>query len=181
MKWTTTDQSEAFGISERHVRRLIKLGILPKTDDPKKITLAYVLYLRGSKGEKSDLIEERTRLTRAQANQKEWDLKISQGEYLPVDSAMALWGQVVQSIRSLILAFPSRLAPLVLGCISLSEIKEIAEKLTHEVLEEIANPDLKKYSKVLRADSTDMPNAKATHKANRQSMGRSKKSSKRGK
>jgi hypothetical protein len=178
MKWNTNDKSEALGISERHVRRLIKDGVLVQSDDPKTITLAYVRHLKESKGGKSDLIEERIRLTRAQANQKEWDLKVTQGEFIHVDTAMQLWGQVAQSMRSKLLSIPSKLAPLVIGCSGLSEIKETAEKLIHEVMEEIANPNLKKYSKVQRGDFLNMSNAKTSGKTKHLRMGRQKKSPK---
>ena len=178
MGWKTINKAEALGISERHVLRLTKLGILPASDNPKEITLAYIRYLKESKGGKTDLIEERIRLTRAQADQKEWDLKTAQGEYVHVDTAMQLWGQVAQGIRSKLLSIPSKLAPLVIGCNGLSEIKEIAEKQIHEVMEEVSNPDLKKYSKSHRSDSVDHAHVKAAHKAKHKRVGRSKKNPK---
>jgi len=178
MGWNTADKAEALGITERYIQKLTKLGILPATNDPKKITLAYVRYKESQGGGKSDLIEERIRLTRIQADQKEWDLKVSQGEYLHLDSAMALWGQVIQGIRSRLLSIPSKLAPLVIGCNGLSEIKEVSEKMIHEVMTEIANPNLKKYAKVHRPDSTDLSHTKTTDKADHKRMGRQQKSSK---
>jgi len=175
MGWKTADKAMALDISERHVLRLTKLGILPQSDNPKEITLAFVRYLKESTGGKADLIGERIRLTRAQADQKEWDLKTTQGEYVHVDTAMQLWGQVAHGIRSKLLSIPSKLAPLVIGCSGLSEIKEITEKQIHEVMEEIANPDLKKYSKSHRSDSADLSHAPASGKAVHKRVGRSKK------
>ena len=178
MGWNTKDKSDALGITERHVLRLTQGGILPKTDDSKQITQAYIRYRNESKGGKADLIEERIRLTRFQADRKELELKVAQGELIHVDTAMKLWGQVVQSVRSKLLAIPTKMAPLLLGCRGLSELKDAIEKQIFEVMEELANPNLKTYSKMHRADSTDMPDTKAAHKANHKRMGRSKASAK---
>lgn len=180
MRWSTKDKSEALDITERHVLRLMQEGVLPKSDDPKQITRAYVRHLRESKGGKADLIEERTRLTRIQADRKELELKVAQGKLIDVDIAMSLWGMVVQAIRSKLLALPSKQAPLMLGCNSLSELQDVGEKQVNEVLEELGNPDLKKYSQMLGTHSANLPNAKASSKVKSKRMGRSKKSPKRG-
>ena len=178
MGWNTNDKSEALGITQRHVLRLVQTGILPKTDDPKQITNAYINHSKESKGGKADLIEERTRLIRIQADKRELELKIAQGELIHVDTAMQLWGQVVQSVRSKLLAIPTKLAPLVLGCKGLSEIKDTVEKQIYEVMEELKNPKLKTDKKSMGAHSTDMADHKTADKTHHLRMGRQTKSSK---
>jgi len=163
MNWTVKDKAEALLITDRHVSRLTAMGILPKSGEPKQITAAYIRHLKTERGDKENLLEERTRLTRIQADRKELELRIAQGELIDTAEAMRRWGAVVQSIRSKLLAMPSKLGPLVFGAKTLSEINEVSEKFVHEVLSELANPNLKKHQYRDSRNLRDSQTAVKTH------------------
>jgi len=175
--WTIKDKSEALCITERHVSRLTAMGILPKTGEPKQITAAYIRHLKTA-SDKTDLTEERTRLIKIQADKKELELEIARGKLIDTEEAMKRWGAVVQTIRSKLLAMPSKLGPLVFGAKSLSEVNDVAEKFVHEVLTELANPNLKKHRSRNQRDMRDVEAAVKTHGRR---VGRQAKSVKRGK
>lgn len=171
MNWTVKDKAEALLITDRHVSRLTAMGILPKTGDPKQVTAAYIRHLKTGKGDKANLLEERTRLTRIQADRKELELKVAQGELIQTETAMKLWGGIVQNIRGKLLAMPSKLAPLIIGAKGLPEIKEISEKFIYEVLTELANPSLKKYRSRDQSNNRDV---EAAVTVKRERVGRQK-------
>ena len=119
------------------------------------------------------LTDERSRLTKINADRKELMLRKERGELIETEKAMYLWGQVAMVIRSKLLSFPTKLAPLVLGYKSLVELKAVIEKFIEEVLIEVANPNLKDYRVAIRGGSDK--NVKAATKANHKSMGRQRK------
>lgn len=144
MTWDKKELSEALGVTTRRLNQLIRDKIVPdpKDADIKTVIRAYVTFIKsGSK----DLIAERTRLTKVNADRKELMLRRERGELIETDKAMYLWGQVTMVIRSKLLSLPTKLSPLVLGCKNLVEIKAVLEKFIYEILTELANPDLRDY------------------------------------
>jgi len=172
-----------FGITDRRYRQMADEDIVPRVEKGKidfvSATKALIDYYRRlSEGQGSfSLTDERTRLTRINADRKELDLKIVQGELIHVDIAMQQWGQVVMTIRSKLLAIPTKLSPLVLGCQNLPEIKETIERSIHEVMSELANPNLKHYARAkLGGDRPHSRDAQASEKAKGKRVGGRKKS-----
>ena len=92
--------------------------------------------------------DEKKRLTRINADRKELQLQKERGELINTETAMKLWGTVCANMRSKLLAVPSKLAPLVFALKSIAEVKARMEKSIHEVLNELANPDLTEISRV---------------------------------
>ena len=100
----------------------------------------YLKRLAAGNGELS-LTEERTRLTKYQADLAEIDLKKSAGDLISSEKAMDVWSKIGMAMRQRLLGLPTRLAPLVATSQSIPEIKERLEIAIHEVLNEFANPD----------------------------------------
>ena len=133
-------------------------------------------YRALAKGQGSlSLTDERTRLTKITADRKELQLKEEKGELINTMEAMEAWGIVCQAIRSKVLSMPSKLAPLILGIKTISEIKEITEKFMREVLTEIANPDLIKIAK-MASDKGNVKHIKSSATSKGQRVGRPRKS-----
>jgi hypothetical protein len=92
------------------------------------------------------LTDERTRLTRINADKKELELEKARGELIRTDVAQKLWAAVMANINLKIEIIPQKLPPLAFG-LSIPEIKALTERMIYEVRMEIANPDLKEISK----------------------------------
>ena len=135
-------------------------------------------YRAMAKGQGSlSLTDERTRLTKINADRKELRLKEEKGELINTMEAMGAWGIVCQTIRSKVLSMPSKLAPLILGVKTIPEIKEITEKFIREVLTEIANPDLIKIAK-MASDKGNIKYIKSPATSKGKRVGRPRKNTK---
>jgi phage terminase Nu1 subunit (DNA packaging protein) len=149
-------------LTERRVQQLVQDGVLPRPQkrmyDPVICVHAYIDYLRKlatGAGEMS-LTDERTRLTKLQADLAEIDLRKATGEMISTRKAMLYWGKVVASVRQRLLGLPTRLAPVV-SSRSVQQVKERLEVAIHEVLQELSNPDLVRLGKqILEPERVDL-------------------------
>ena len=172
---------EIFGMTSRQYRKhAIEDGapsvIRGKIDILQACKWLISYYRALAKGQGSvSLTDERTRLTKITADRKELQLEEEKGELINTMEAMEAWGMVCQAIRSKVLSTPSKLAPLILGIKTISEIKEITEKFMREVLTEIANPDLIKIAK-MASDKGDVKHIKSSATSKGKRVGRPRKS-----
>ncbi len=139
-------------LSERRVQQLVKDGILPRPVkgeyDAINCVHAYIDYLKkliSGSGELS-LTDERTRLTKYQADLAELDLRRAHGEVIGTEDAMRIWSEVVMAVRQRLLALPTRMAPLVVNCQSIPEVKARLDVAITEVLGELTSPDLGEFA-----------------------------------
>ena len=172
---------EIFGITSRQYRKHAVEDGAPSVIRGKinifqacKWLIGYYRALAKGQGSLS-LTDERIRLTKITADRKELQLKEEKGELINTMEAMEAWGMVCQAIRSKVLSTPSKLAPLILGIKTISEIKEITEKFMREVLTEIANPDLIKIAK-MASDKGDVKHIKSSATSKGKRVGRPRKS-----
>ena len=174
---------EIFGITSRQYRKHahedgapIVIGGKVNLIQACKWLISYYRALAKGQGSLS-LTDERTRLTKINADRKQLQLRREIGGLIDTVEAMRLWGAVCQAVRSKILSMPSKLSPLVLGIKTIPEIKEITEKFAREVLNELSNPDFVKAA-IISSSNRDMGYAKTPATANRKRMGRSRKNTK---
>ena len=172
---------EIFGITSRQYRKHAVEDGAPSVIRGKidifqacKWLIGYYRALAKGQGSLS-LTDERTRLTKITADRKELQLEEEKGELINTMEAMEAWGIVCQAIRSKVLSTPSKLAPLILGIKTISEIKEITEKFIREVLTEIANPDLIKIAK-MASDKGNVKHIKSSATSKGKRVGRPRKS-----
>jgi phage terminase Nu1 subunit (DNA packaging protein) len=172
--------------SPRRYRQLADEGLCPKVkagkvDGPTALRdlLFYYNQLAQNSGSIS-LTDERKRKTRLEADRKELDLERMRGEVISTTRAMSLWGSVCFQIRSKILAIPTKIAPLIFSLKTIPEIKERLEVAVHEVLNELASPDLEQIAR-MDGRKPDLINPKSAGKVKRQPVVRRKKVSKPGK
>lgn len=93
-----------------------------------------------------ELTKQRARLVRITADRKEIELLKMQGELLPVQEAMNVWGAMVIAMRNRLEAMENKLPPMLYG-LSIPEIQDVLSKYIYEMREELSNPDLKKLAK----------------------------------
>jgi phage terminase Nu1 subunit (DNA packaging protein) len=173
-------------LTERRVQQLVKDGILPRPDqgnyDAINCIHAYIDYLRKlvAGGGELSLTDERTRLTKYQADLAERELKKSDGDLLDTRKAMKLWGEIIMVTKQRLLGLSSRLAPVVATTQSLPEIKERIDGAIYEVLNELSNPDL---GRIARAEGNRRGNeaVQTASPIDRKPVGRRKQKTKSGK
>ena len=170
-------------LTERRVQQLVKDGILPRPVkgiyEPIACIHGYIDYLKklaAGNGELS-LTDERTRLTKYQADLAELELRKAHGELLETKIAMQLWAEVVSSTRQRLLGLPTRLAPVIVQLKTIPEIKDTVENTIQEVLNELANPDLEGIARV-EGDSQRPQGLQAPTKAKGERVGGQKKKAK---
>ncbi len=164
-------------LSERHVRNLVKDGVIPPPERGGRYDLitsvqGYVTYLRertmGKELAQTDAHLERTRLLRAQADRTELEVSELKGVMIPADEVVEEWQQMIGNARARMLGLPSKVAHLVLTAETFSEAEDIIQTQVHEVLNELSGNGLP-TRKRKKQDTQDMV---APAKANGKRVGR---------
>ena len=150
-----TEVAEHLDLSTTRIHQLVKAGILPKSGraayDLDACRIGYIRYIReiaagrGSKDGAVDLVAERARLTRAQAEKAERENAIHAGEYIRVKSFHRMATVSIVIMRNKLLGVPSRLAPLMAPEMTPGAAQKTLTKVIHEVLDELAATDIAKY------------------------------------
>ena len=170
-------------LTERRVQQLVKDGILPRPRngayEPVPCVRAYIDYQRKliiGTGELS-LTDERTRLTKYQADLAEIDLQKARGSLLESKVAMQMWSDVVTTTRQKFLGLSTRLAPTVIDCKLVAEVKEKIDRAVYEILTELASPDFsaeRTGEERTRGDKESLAPIPAPAPAHRKRVGRRK-------
>lgn len=92
----------------------------------------------GEDGKVYDLEAERARLAKEQADKTAMENEEKRGRLIDAEKAAGWWVQIITNAKTKILAIPTKAAPLVLGCKSLAQAKDVLEKLIHESLTELS-------------------------------------------
>lgn len=141
--------SKIMKLTPRRIQQLVGEG-LPKSERGKynaETCLAwYIDYLKKEASGGSDGSDYK----KALAEKLYWQAKTLKlqyerlaGVFIPTEAAMKAWEAVVKSVRQKLLVIPTKLAPLLLPCKSIAEIKDRLETGIHETLNELVNPELK--------------------------------------
>lgn len=143
MRWVTkADLTELSGKAWVTIaKRLNKHRV--KTDNgeyPSDVALAVIFAGDYDAGD-GDVLQpqaEKARLDRLRANKVELELQLARGEVVKMDDVCAKWAQVGTNIKNKMLSMPTKAAPLVLGCKTLPEVKEVLTELIREALDELS-------------------------------------------
>lgn len=131
------------GIGKRRVQQLIKSEILPPPKgqryDKDKATRAYIRFLRdhGNLGLKS-YTEEKTRLTKAQADEKELKNDLLRAQLIPADQVHEVWAGHIIHAKTKFLALPDKLGPEIAAMDKVPEIKAYLRRFINEILNDLA-------------------------------------------
>lgn len=144
------DLSQFFGVSTTTVDTWVMKGCpIKERSDNGNIKLMSLPEVARWKifqsGESSELENERTRLTKWQADKTELEVAVLRGELIPSEIVQKVWGGMVMSFRSRVMSIPTKSAHSVLGAINVAEAESVLKKLVNEALEELADYDPKAY------------------------------------
>jgi phage terminase Nu1 subunit (DNA packaging protein) len=137
--WTISGLSVETGIDRRTLGKMLKdakpVGRRGKSDLYRIEQV--ITALRGSSG--GDYNEERTRLTKAQADHEE--LKVAQlaGELIPVDFVIETWQAQTQNMRAKLLNLPTKAAQAAIAARELKDIEDVIRDQVHEALTELSD------------------------------------------
>ena len=170
--------AEWWGISAPRISTLMKEGKIPNPSEDGKwdwpdINIYYINELKERKnGLPTGLTNERIRLTKINADKKQFELEKARGDVIDRALAMKLWSMVMQNIINKIEIIPAKLPPLAHG-LTIPEIKAVVEKMIYEVRNEIANPDLEEVAR-LGGHHRIVKHGKGKSNSNRVGVGRQK-------
>jgi phage terminase Nu1 subunit (DNA packaging protein) len=145
---TIKQLAQHLDLSSARVHDLFNENILIKSgksggQDVDDCRVRYIRYLRSlSKGKNTnsgDLNEERTRLTKAQADKAELELQEKENELISTDLIKTIWSDYVSNVRSKLLALPSKLGHLTQAAETYAEAEAIIKKSIYECLEELSD------------------------------------------
>ncbi len=145
---TQRELAEHLDLSPQSVTDLVRKGvfIIKRGRSPVNIDacrVAYINYLRKAarytkKDGTGDIGEEKTRLTKAQADAAELKVSELEGELIPAKLVEDTWTDVAAVIRVQLLALASKIAHLVLASKTYQEVEAIINKEIYETLDELA-------------------------------------------
>ena len=147
MKANLGDIQLILGVSKSEVKRLVDESIVKKdlrgTYDLLHSIKGYIGYLQvragGTKGVSADYHEERSRLTKAQADKAEFEAAVMAGKLVDVDQLSTQWESMLVSMKAKLLAMPSKLAPVVADEDEPGVIQAMIDDYMREALEELAS------------------------------------------
>lgn len=143
--------AKLFNLTERRVQQLAKEGIIPKAERGKYELIGsvqgYVKYLQERTlgqhdASPTDLMEHKVRLTRAQADEKEMEVRILQGDLLHVDDVKASWWKIIQITKARFMALPMRLAPILISKSDLREVEDVIKESVVAALEDMTKSEI---------------------------------------
>ena len=138
------------GISPTRISQLKTAGILPEAPrgkhDLDACRVAYLAHLRevaagrGSKDGAIDLVAERARLARAQAEKVERENAVADGKFLPHGEVHIIVTSAFARVRAKMLALPSKLAPELAAIKTPAKAQRILKDEVYRALNELALP-----------------------------------------
>lgn len=147
---TTKKLAAILGITPRRIQQLsgppdnvfrkISRGKFDLSDSIQKY-ISYQIELERRKYKKNDMDinEARRRKEIAEAELKEIELERQKGDLLPKNEVILTWQKILSVLRSRLLAMPAKLAPILMGLSTISEIKNELNIEIRNMLEELSN------------------------------------------
>lgn len=153
---TQAEIAEHLDLSQQAISALLARGVLPAASrkgglDRDACRVAYIRHLReqaagrasaAAEDEGLDLVAERARLAKEQADAQAMRNAILRGELVSAEDLETVAGAIVDAIRAKILALPTRATPLVIGLNSHAEIRDKLTDLMHEALTELVATEI---------------------------------------
>lgn len=156
---TVVEVAKHIGVSPKYVNDLINDGVIERKGrgeyDLNECRDAYIKKLREAAAGRSssgelDLVAERARLAKEQADAKEMENAIERGELVYIeDVAKQIEGQMTK-VRTKILAIPTKYAPELHSLASAREVQLTLEQALTEALNELVG-----YSQTGTSDETE--------------------------
>ncbi len=142
---------EFLGLTVARISQMVKDGVLVRDGRGRypflKSVKSYIDMLKGGGAKAADYNVERTRLTKAQADEKELQVKQLQGDLIPAEDVLEEWQKMLSSMRSKLLSIPSKTAHLVIAAEKYQEAERIIRERIYEALQEMSDDGLPANSK----------------------------------
>jgi phage terminase Nu1 subunit (DNA packaging protein) len=135
--------AQHLALSQRRVQQLIKEEILPAPErrqyDLHKSARAYIRYLQTNRQEGSrSYTEEKTRLTKEQADECELKNELMRGQLIPADQVREVWAGHIIAAKTKLLGLPAKLGPEIATMVQLPEIQAYLRRHLNEILNDLA-------------------------------------------
>jgi len=137
------DLSRVTGIPEKTLYNLRKRGIVPESTDIEVLVKSMIIYYKDLLNKKEQrsgdpLVEQKIRLTEAQANKFEIENQLKMGDLVEAKGIEDVWTRAVLATKSRLLLIPSKLSfqlgkednPLLIQQILEAEIFEALQELS---------------------------------------------------
>jgi len=144
---TQRELAEHLDLSTKRISELIRDGILPSKMGRSPINIdvcriAYISYLRklGGYNKRSgggDIAEEKTRLTKFQADKAELEVNQLEGQLIPAQLVQDTWTDFVANVRAKLLGLPSRIAHQVIALETYPEAEQLIKENINDALSEL--------------------------------------------
>ena len=125
----------------------------------------YINYLRtlGNYNKRTgtgDIADQKTRLTKAQADKAELEVSELEAELIPAIKVQETWIEYISNVRAKLLALPSRVAHQVIIVDKYADAESIIKEYVHEALEELVDEGIpRQYRKNTGNSESDMATA----------------------
>jgi phage terminase Nu1 subunit (DNA packaging protein) len=144
---TNKKVAEHLDITQEYVSKLKSQGILPGGRGRQKMNLrdsrlAYINFLRTPKGSDTSISEEKTRLTKAQADKAEMEVEVITRGMIKAEEVRNGWVAFVSNVRAKLLNLPSKVAHQVVGLETYAEVEGLINEEIYEVLNELAGSEI---------------------------------------
>jgi phage terminase Nu1 subunit (DNA packaging protein) len=148
---TQSQIAEHLDMTPQRVRDLIKQGVLNRKNardsmDIDECRKNYIRYLRtrsqGLQNASGDLNEERTRLTKLQADKAQLEVQEMEESLVSVEKITEEWVGYVANVRSKLLALPSKVSHRVQAAETYAEAEKILKESVYDALHELSNNGL---------------------------------------
>jgi len=119
--------------------------------DLDRVRLEYITYLRNNiknRGKGGDYNEERTRLTKAQADKAESEVDVIKGITVEVEDVLKVWTEMVSNTRARLIAMPSAISPQLHAARDEHEVYELLLETLNDALEELSGEPLPKSTRI---------------------------------
>lgn len=144
---TTAEISEILGLSKRRIGQLTEENALVKvargTYDLTKSIQAYIQYQIDKNKSHGELnkTQEEALWTKVRRQKSELELKIMRGDLHRSGDVEYVMNHMLGSFRSQLLAFPTKVAPQVVGKEEVMVVKEILKTEINALMEELSDYD----------------------------------------
>lgn len=92
-------------------------------------------------GKVIDFDKERARLTKEQADKAAMANALQRGKLVDAERAAMLWANVLVNCKTRLLSIPTKAAPLVIGCKTMPQARDVIERFVVEALNDLVSTD----------------------------------------
>ena len=143
---TVSEVAKHIGVSPKYVNDLINEGVIAKRGrglyDLDECREAYISKLREKAAGRAgsgelDLVSERARLAKEQADAKEMENAVERGDLVYIEDVAKQVENQFTKVRTRLLGVPTKVAPEVHACATTREVQSVIEQAIVEALNEL--------------------------------------------